>query len=229
MEEHPDKDLNSDVLEKKKIFFRKKILHWYAESQRVFPWRYTGNPYYVLVSEVLLQQTNAEKVVEPFNLIINKYPTINSLAEGDIEFLRSIFKDLGLFYRADRLINIAKDIVSRFNGAVPVDRNSLLSIIGIGDYCCNAVICFGNQERCAIVDTNVIRIIERFFNIRSQKSRPRTDKKLWEFVETLLPDAEYQDFNYGILDFSALVCTHYNPKCRICILSSNCSFFTEEN
>lgn len=205
--------------------FQKYIFTWYSKNGRTFPWRYTYDAYKVLVSEILLQQTNAEKVISPYITIIQKYKTIFELASSDIMFLKNIFKDLGLFYRADRLIDISKQIIEKHNGIIPDKRDSLLEIKGVGNYTSHAVLCFGYNKPYAIVDTNVIRVFERVFSFKSTSKRPHTDKKVWEFAQVLLPLENYVDYNYGLLDFAATVCRARKPLCSDCLMHDVCSYY----
>jgi A/G-specific adenine glycosylase len=216
-----------DAPKKKKQIFRNYILEWYGLHGRDFPWRKENKPYYVMVSEVLLQKTNAEKIVSPFNRIISRYPTISELAEADESVLLEIIKDLGLFYRASRLIEISRQVVNDEPKILPKDREDLLSIKGIGNYSANAILCFGYGLRYPIVDSNVIRVLHRFFEIKSEKNRPRTDKNIWAFTERLLPKEDFVDFNYGLLDFAAKLCTHYNPSCDVCGVSRECIYYID--
>lgn len=204
--------------------FHKYIYKWYFKNQRMFPWRYTYNPYKVLVSEILLQQTNAEKVVQPYNVIVKKYRSVYELADADIVFLKNIFKNLGLFYRADRLINISKQIIKKYEGIIPDKRQDLLSIKGIGNYISSAVLCFGYKKPYAIVDTNVIRVFERLFDFKSANKRPHTDKKVWQFAQAILPLENYVDYNYGLLDFAATVCKSKKPICSNCLMHNICVY-----
>lgn len=198
------------------------LLDWYDKNKRNFPWRYTFDPYKVLVSEILLQQTNVDKVVEPYFRIINKYKNIHELAESEDVFLKNVFKGIGLFYRADRLKNIAGNIVNYNKKVIPDKWDELIKIKGIGYYICSALLCFGFNKPYAVLDTNVIRIFERIFDIKSEKKRPRDDIKLFEFAQLLIPEDRYVDYNYAILDFGACICTMYNPKCSQCIFRFNC-------
>lgn len=203
--------------------FQSILLTWYYENKRDFPWRYTFEPYKVLVSEILLQQTNAEKVVESYLKIIEVYKDINSLANSDVNFLKQVFKDIGLFYRANRLKGIAEEITNYHKGAIPDKWEDLIRIKGIGCYICSAILCFGFNQPYAILDTNVIRVFERLLEVKSEKKRPRDDTKLWKFAQILVPENGYIDYNYAILDFGASVCTPYNPKCSICAFKFMCS------
>lgn len=204
--------------------FQGILLVWYDRNMRSFPWRYIFNPYKVLISEVLLQQTNVEKVILPYYKIINQYKSIAELACADIKFLKDIFKYIGLFYRADRLINISKEIMNKYGGNIPNEWDQLIKIKGVGRYICSAVLCFGFNKPYAVLDTNVIRIFERVLGVESECTRPREDMKLWEFAQMLLPEEDYVDYNYALLDFAAEVCTATNPKCTNCYLKYICLY-----
>jgi A/G-specific adenine glycosylase len=202
--------------------FQVFLLDWYTTNKREFPWRYTFDPYLVLVSEILLQQTNAHKAIDPYKKIISRCKDISALAEVDIEFLKDIFKKIGLFYRADRLISISNEIISKYESSIPRNWNELISIKGIGYYTCSAVLCFGYNKPYAVLDTNVIRILKRVFNEVSYTKRSHTDKRLWDFAQYILPESNYVDYNYALLDFAATVCSNKNPKCTVCPLKRSC-------
>ncbi|WP_242851491.1 A/G-specific adenine glycosylase [Clostridium sp. DMHC 10] len=158
-----------DVSDEEICMFQCFLLDWYDKNKRKFSWRYTFDPYKVLISEILLQQTNVEKIIEPYLNIIKAYKNIEELAECDTEFLKDIFKDIGLFYRADRLKDIAKDIVKYHNKTIPDSWDELIKIKGIGYYICSALLCFGFNKPYAVLDTNVIRIFKRVFDVKSEK------------------------------------------------------------
>lgn len=213
----------------KKAYFQRRLLGWFKTNARNFPWRYQNNPYKVFVSEILLQQTNADKVVDPYSQLINQYPDVISLSFGAVEDLKLVFMGLGLFFRAERILRIANEIVDNHFGVFPSNFDDLKAIKGIGDYSASAILCFGYGKRFSIVDTNVIRIFNRVFSLTSEKKRPRTDKKFWNFAHNLLPRKKYLDFNYALLDFAALICRYSKPKCNICPIRLVCSFFAEGN
>jgi len=177
-----------------------------------------------MLSEVLLQQTNVVKVIEPFVSISSRWPSVHALADADSIELRPYFADLGLFYRAERLVSISKQIVELHNGIYPSNKDDLLKVRGIGGYAASCIVCFGHGLREAIVDTNVIRIVSRVFHFQSEKARPRDDKKIWGFADKLLPQKYYVDYNYALLDFAAVICTYSNPRCDRCPLHDICSY-----
>lgn len=205
--------------------FQPILLHWYAQNGCVYPWRYSHNPYLVMVSEFLLQQTRAEDAIRPYSDLVKKYGNIEELSDARGTFLKNIFGRLGLFYRADRLVSAARFIVSEFGGAVPDSLEKLLTILGIGKYSANAILCFGFYKRAAVADGNIIRIYSRLFGVKFGTSRPRYDRKLWEFATEMLPDQNYVSFNYALLDFGKLMCTARNPRCLECPFNEACLYF----
>jgi len=205
--------------------FSDNILKWHKKEGRSFPWRYNDDPYKVLVSELLLQKTDAPKVEAIYNKFFSKYPTIYDINDNDISDIENILEPLGLFRsRAERLKSIAHTIINDFSGQIPHETGGLLKLKGVGDYITNAVLCFAYGESEPIVDANVIRIFARLFEFQSKKKRPRNDKEVWQFAESLLPKRKVQDYNYGLLDFASKVCKARKPDCDNCMFLNNCSF-----
>lgn len=192
------------------------LLNWWNPDQFDYPWRKTSDPYKILISELLLHKTDAKKVERIYPRFIRKFPAILDLHQANIEEIEKLIKDIGLFYRAQRIKKIAEQIIHKFNGNIPDGKEGLISLYGVGDYISNAVLCFAFKKRVPIVDTNVIRVYERVFNLKSSKSRPRTDKKIWDFAEKVLPSEKYVEYNYALLDFASKVCKAKNPLCSIC-------------
>jgi len=202
------------------------LLDWYFGNKCQYPWRYTKNPFLVMVSEFFLQKTKSEDAVELYNEVVGKYRNVLELADADIFFLKEIFSKLGLVYRAERLVSAARFIMSEFGGEIPDSLEKLISIPGIGTYSANAVLCFGFGKKVGIADSNIIRIYSRFFSMKFKTSRPRYDKGLWEFANKILPENRYVDFNYALLDLGKLICTSKRPKCSVCPLKKMCRYYT---
>jgi len=200
-----------------KRFFRRRILAWFDQNKRRFVWRETSDPYYILIAEILLQQTDAGKVSLVYPELIQRYPSASQLAEAEPEDLQRFISKIGLNYRTQRLVNIAIDINDKFAGRVPSSEAELMGLTGAGKYIANAVLNAAFGMRTAVVDTNIVRILER-------RSRARTDPELWNIARALLPRkaADCRNWNYALLDFCALVCTHYNPKCSECVCAQHC-------
>lgn len=191
-------------LDDKEIFaFQEKMLGWFRENYRSFPWRETTEPYAILVSEFLLQKTHVRKVVEIYPLVIKKYPTLQYLAEGEIQDLEKIIQPLGFLYRAERMIKMAKYFVKEKEGIIPDNFDSLVAIKGIGWYIATALLVFAFEQKRVIVDTNVIKVIKLEFGYISDNPRPRTDKALWKFCQDLAPDNHIREFNWALLDYGA--------------------------
>jgi A/G-specific adenine glycosylase len=209
-------------------YFWKQILDWYENNKRNFPWRKTDNAYYLLIAEVLLQQTNVRKVTPIYDEIIREYYNPSILAEADVESLKNIIKPLGLLYRAERLIDIAGIIKKEYNCRVPCRRNELLNLPGVGNYIADAVLCYGFGKKTVPIDTNVIRLFSRYFSLKSEYSRARNDKVLLTKIKGFYDFKDYKEPNLAVLDFSSMVCSSRNPKCSKCCLNKKCSYFNYE-
>ncbi len=185
--------------------FVKKLLRWGSEHQRKFPWRGTKNPFHILIAEIMLQKTNAEKVAKIYPQFIQKYKTPHILACADIRILKKNLHYLGIHVRAKRMKLTATKIEKQFNSKVPQNKEALLTLPGVGPYVANAVLCFAFNKDTPIVDTNVINILKKFLNIKSKQKRPRNDRKLWLKIERMIPPGRGKLFNRSIIDLSAYI------------------------
>lgn len=209
------------------IYFVRELLNWGRKNKRRFSWRNKNiSAYKTLVAEIMLQKTNAEKVELPFKQFVKKYPTAKDLNKGKVSEIKKIISVLGLQKnKSHRLKLIAEEITSKCKGRIPVKREELMKLKGIGDYSANALICFGFNRPAPLVDTNTARIISRFFGYKI-KERARTDKKLWRFIEKITPTKGCRDFNYALLDFAHAVCK-VKPLCSECIINNRCRYFSK--
>ncbi|SHF93816.1 HhH-GPD superfamily base excision DNA repair protein, partial [Caldanaerobius fijiensis DSM 17918] len=158
---------------------------------------------------------------------LNRYPTPYELSSADLAELSSILKPLGLAYRAQRLKTLALIIVQEYNGVVPNKLDKLLSLPGIGNYVARAVMCFAFGEKYLPWDTNMVRISERVFGLKSSKTRPRDDVELADYVGTLLlTDGTIKETIWSLLDFAAQICTARKPKCRNCFGNKLCYYIS---
>jgi A/G-specific adenine glycosylase len=203
---------------------RRGILSWYGEHHREFPWREAKTPYDVLIAELLLHQTFARKVVPVYLQLVASYPSPAHLSGANPEDILDIIRPLGFLYRAGRLVDLGKVLVRDYSGVVPWDERQLLSLPGVGPYTANAVLCFAFGKPVAIVDTNVLRVYRRIFSTAEHTTGLGPDKASVEVARAVLPQGHARDFNYAILDFAALVCTHYSPKCTACPLLKICNY-----
>ncbi len=208
--------------------FQINLLRWYKRNKREFPWRFCKDPYQVLVSEILLQKTDAPKVIPVYENFVRRYSKVGKLQLACLSDVKKILKSLGLLYRAKRLISIGKYLSIYHQGQVPSKKDQLLKMKGVGEYVGSAVLCFAFNKRVPIVDSNIVRLFQRIFGYESSKKRPRDDPSLWQLAELLLPDRNVKDYNYALLDFSALVCTGRNPRHEICPLKSICRYYKKK-
>jgi A/G-specific adenine glycosylase len=202
--------------------FAETLLKWYKANKRSYAWRRRTNPYKVLVSEIMLQQTNADRVAGVYYDFICQYPNPRTLAQADLRTISIILKPIGLRYRAARLKRIAEALMAEYCGKVPCSEEALLALPGVGKYVTNAVMCFAYRKRVPLVDVNIIRVYERAFGYHSKKYRPREDSEVWEFANRMLPKASFKEYNLALLDFSAAVCTPKNPRCVKCPVNDVC-------
>lgn len=206
--------------------FQQAMLAWYKKNRRDYLWRLQDDPYRILAAEIMLQQTNADKVEPVYTEFITRYPSVNVLVQSGLHDIKALLSPLGLGYRAARLKNIAEKLVVEHGGAVPSVEKSLLALPGIGRYVANAVLCFAYSQRVALVDVNIVRLYGRVFGFRSQKNRPRDDNKVWEFATEMLPETKFKEYNLALLDFTATVCTSRRPDCVKCPITDICLYYT---
>lgn len=202
--------------------WHKGLRSWHKKNNRHFPWRENSSIYELTVAEVLLQKTPASRIINTYNWIINGYTSFNELACADVKILKKKLQILGLQKRAVFLKNISSKIVKEYKGVPPSNEKKLLSLPGIGSYTSRAIMCFGFNKRCAVVDSNVGRIYKRVFDFRSEKEKPSTDLDLRRFAEKMLPKHDFRQYNYALLDFAALICKSKNPKCDKCFAAEFC-------
>lgn len=209
------------TFEEKTREFVKRVLTWGKTHRRLFPWRETSNPYKVLIAEVMLHRTKAEQVLPIYSSFIKKFPNSETLANTTVDRIEKEIKSLGLSYRASRLKRIGELLVERHKGQVPSDYKSLRELPGVGPYIANAVLCFAFGQKRPILDTNVVRVISRFFGIPIS-SDPHKNKSLWNLMDQIVPQTEAREFNLTVLDLAALVCKAKKPEHNRCPLTDIC-------
>jgi A/G-specific adenine glycosylase len=205
-------------------YFRKRLLAWFAEHSRDFPWRMTSDPYRLLMAEVLLQRTQAPQVRDHYAAVLSRFPQPQALAAAPVGVVAETIRPLGLAKRAPLLKRLGEDLSSRFQGNVPADADELASLPGVGRYIAGATACFAFELPTAVVDVNAIRVFSRFFGVTSRRSRPREDAGIWAFAQTLVPPRRAVDYNRALIDFASLVCRPRNPVCTQCPLQRRCLF-----
>jgi A/G-specific adenine glycosylase len=202
--------------------FRQRLLTWYGRHGRDLPWRRTDDPYHILVSEIMLQQTQVDRVLPKYAEWLEKFPSLDALAAADENHVTETWRPLGYNIRPRRLQAIAREAVEKYNSRLPADEATLLSFKGIGPYTVGAIRSFAFRQRAAILDTNVARVLFRVFVGAGDPKSHAMKKHLWAVSEALVPIRQVFDFNQALMDFGATLCTARNPRCTACPMAKDC-------
>jgi A/G-specific adenine glycosylase len=205
--------------------FSRRLRMWFRRSHRKLPWRETRDPYRILVSELMLQQTQVSRVLEFYSRFIERFPTIELLASAKPGRVMESWEGLGYYARARNLHKLARHVTGNGNnGTLPSEPHELRKLPGIGAYTAGAVASFAYERRAALVDTNVARVLSRVFNPRFKPKRPRDLKKLWAIAERVLPRTGKAAWthNQALMELGALVCTARVKRCGECPVAALC-------
>jgi A/G-specific adenine glycosylase len=202
--------------------FQRRLLGWYTRHRRPLPWRETRDPYRILVSEIMLQQTQVERVIPKYHEFLDRYPTLAHLAQADTAEVTRTWYPLGYNVRPVNLQGIARETLARYAGRLPDDTVALRSMRGIGRYTAGAVLSFAFGRDACIVDTNVRRVLGRILLGPRRLSRLRGQKTMWDLSAAVLPAGRAYDWNQALMDFGATWCTARAPRCRPCPMRGFC-------
>lgn len=199
-----------------------QLLQWYEAEQRDLPWRATSDPYAILVSEIMLQQTQVDRVLPKYQQFLAAFPTLADLATAPTADVISAWVPLGYNTRAVRLQSIARQIVAEYDGRIPDTIDELLKLKGIGRYTAGAIACFAYHKQVATVDTNIRRVLHRIF-LGLEQPEPRiNDAQMLALAEQVLPEGKAYNWNQALMDLGATICTSNNPECTRCPLQETC-------
>lgn len=196
------------------------LLDFYTQNRRDLPWRNTSDPYAILVSEVMLQQTQVEAVKDHFRRFTQRFPTYESLAQASQEEVLAAWSGLGYYSRARRLWATARALVAC--GGFPRNRDALAALPGIGDYTSAAVASIAFGQPCVALDTNAIRVFARYYGVSDDPSRAAVRRRLVEAVQGAIPANRAGDFTQAVMELGALVCRPRQPQCQRCPLADRC-------
>jgi A/G-specific adenine glycosylase len=202
--------------------FRRRLLRWYARHGRDLPWRHTRDPYRILVSEVMLQQTQVERVLDYYPRFLRQYPTIEALARASEFQVREAWDGLGYYARARNLHRTARRVADAHGGRLPDDSEAIQRLPGIGRYTAGAVLSFAYQKDAAILDTNAARVLSRVFAVRRRQPKSRLWRRLWQLAEAVTPRGDAGPFNQAIMDLGAVICRARSPQCPTCPVKACC-------
>ncbi|MDY6805267.1 MAG: A/G-specific adenine glycosylase [Cyanobacteriota bacterium] len=204
-------------------WFRRQLGYWGRENLRDFQWRRTTDAYAIFVAEFLLQKTGAVTVAPVYEKFLKQYPTVDALAAAPVAKVDRLLQPLGLRFRAERMVESAGIICEEFGGKVPATEAELLKLPGVGKYTARCILANAYSQRAAILDTNVARILERFFGLEGDRVKSRC-KLLWGAADGVAPNRDVSKWNLTLLDFGAAVCTAKNPGCGECPLRERCDY-----
>src|SRR2546421_2258231 len=203
------------------------LLRWYSTEQRDLPWRATNDPYAILVSEIMLQQTQVDRVMPKYEQFLTAFPTLADLAQASTADVISVWVPLGYNRRAVNLQSIARQVMAEYDGRIPETIDELLKLKGVGRYTPGAFACFAFRKQVATVDTNIRRVLHRIF-LGLEHPEPRlNDIQALALAEQVLPSGEAYNWNQALMDLGATICTSSNPQCIRCPLQENCCAYVE--
>lgn len=199
---------------------------WFVKEARDLPWRRNPTPYAVWISEVMLQQTQVAVVKDFYMRWMERFPTIESLADASLQEVIKMWEGLGYYSRARNLHAAARFLMEKHHGSLPSERSALAEVKGLGPYTVGAILSFAFHQKAAAVDGNVIRVLARYFGIDEDVQKSATMKKIWGIAEEILPEVEPWLVVEGLIELGASVCKK-EAQCWFCPLSGGCSAFKQ--
>ena len=203
------------------------LLSWYASAQRPLPWRATDDPYAILVSEIMLQQTQVERVLPKYHQFLATFPTLADLANAPTAEVISVWVPLGYNRRAVNLQAIARQVIAEYDGRLPETVDGLLKLKGIGRYTAGAIACFAYHQQVATVDPNIYRVLHRVFLGLEHPEPKLNTEAMFSFAADVLPAGQAYNWNQALMDMGATICTSANPQCARCPLQECCTAYQE--
>jgi A/G-specific adenine glycosylase len=213
---------------KRRATFGRRLRAWYRENARDLPWRRTRDPYHILVSELMLQQTQVSRVLTKYSEFLGRFPTLDAVAESRPARVREAWSGLGYYARARNLQRLARTIVrDREPSAIPREPDALRKLPGIGAYTAGAIASFAYERRAPLVDTNVARVLTRVFAPHVNPRTHKGHKVTWEIARAVLPRTGAATYvhNQALMELGALVCTARSRACPSCPVRSVCDSY----
>lgn len=205
-----------------------RIISWYLQNKRSLPWRNTENPYFIWISEIILQQTRVAQGLPYFERFVAQYPTIFDLAAAPEDEVLRLWQGLGYYSRGRNLHQTAKYIVEHHKGVFPNSYQEIISLKGVGPYTAAAIASFAFKERIPAIDGNVLRVISRILRIESPIDSPVTQKEIRNIAEEWISTVEPDTFNQAMMEFGAIQCTPKAPLCETCPVQVYCLSYPDK-
>lgn len=204
--------------------FSQRIIQWQQKHGRnSLPWQQNPSPYHVLVSELMLQQTQVATVIPYFTRWVEQFPNFEALATASEDQVLAAWQGLGYYSRARNLHKAARYVVTELNGELPSAPNLLREVPGVGPYTAGAVTAFAFDKPAALVDGNVKRLFCRYFGIAGEPTKTSVNREIWQLADTYTPNSKNRRYAQALLDLGATICTPRKPKCEQCPLAESCN------
>jgi A/G-specific adenine glycosylase len=210
------------VAPERRAWLRARLLEWYDRHRRELPWRHTSDPYAIWLSEVMLQQTQVATVIPYWERFLQRFPTVEALAEAPLPEVLAAWRGLGYYSRARNLHRAAREVVARFGGRLPATAAELLTLPGFGRYTAGAVASIAFGEPAPLVDGNVARVLARLFEVEGPPGDRAREARLWALATELVQGERPGDFNQALMEHGATVCRPDNPLCLTCPVREEC-------
>ena len=209
--------------------FINALFSWYEINKRDLPFRHTTNPYYIWLSEIILQQTRVTQGLPYYEKFLKLFPKINDLASAKENDVLNAWQGLGYYSRARNLHFTAKYVVNELNSIFPTSYDELLKLKGVGDYTASAIASFSSKEVVPVLDGNVYRFMSRMYGIETPINTPKAIKEFKVVLNELIDNRSPDTFNQAIIEFGALHCVPKSPDCTNCPFNHNCFAFANNN
>ncbi len=220
-----------NLKDKSSHIIAQKLLNWYGQNARILPWRippnssHIPNPYYIWLSEIMLQQTQVVTVIDYFLKFIALWPNVEDLAAASEDAVMHAWAGLGYYSRARNLHKCAKQVVNEYGGEFPQDEKTLQNLPGIGPYTSAAIASIAYGQKANVIDGNIERVMSRL--LKFDEILPKEKKKLLNEIEGFIPERRAGDYAQALMDLGATICTPKKPRCDACPLSQNCLAYQE--
>lgn len=208
--------------------FQLEIVAWYLKNKRDLPWRNTTDAYVIWLSEIILQQTRVEQGLPYFNRFLAHFPDVSSFAAASEEQVLKLWQGLGYYSRGRNMLHTAKLVMSKYAGEFPTSYQELIALKGIGAYTAAAISSFSSNEKQAVVDGNVYRVLARYFGISHPINSNIGQKEFADLAKQLIADQEPAIYNQAIMEFGALQCKPKAPLCETCPLRLDCQAYQHQ-
>ncbi|GIQ69199.1 A/G-specific adenine glycosylase [Xylanibacillus composti] len=217
------KKQDDTVEQSKREYFAGRLVEWFRAHQRDLPWRRTKDPYKIWVSEIMLQQTRVETVIPYYERFMERFPTLEALAEAPEEDVLKLWEGLGYYSRARNLQAAVREVQSDYGGVVPDEPKDIAALKGVGPYTAGAILSIAYGKPEPAVDGNVMRVLSRFFLLRDDIAKPATRKHMERLLRTVIPQEAAGDFNQALMELGATICTPRSPHCLVCPVMEHCA------